>query len=298
MKKIVELKNKISENQVLLSFLVFILCAVLLIILKVVFYESSNEFYRGILIEAFGMLFDIFVIGTFLFWLIKRSEKRLERKRNIKQYHDEIDDFRDWDSDEAMHRIVGNIKRLTRLKVDQIDLHYCYLKNAKLSYITIKNSNLKGVHLIGAICDNINFEHNDMVGVKLDGAIFINANLNNVDLRGASFELANFANTSLKNAKLQGAYLEKVALQRANLEYANLSNANLQDSKLNKANFKDTILTESNLMGADLREAKNLILEQLSDVQTLYKTKLDDHIREEIKESYPDLLKEPKYKLL
>ena len=41
-------------------------------------------------------------------------ERLGEKRRNIKRWQEEIDDFRGWNSEEAKFRIVGNIKRLNR----------------------------------------------------------------------------------------------------------------------------------------------------------------------------------------
>src|SRR5258706_12321243 len=64
---------------------------------------SSPEFIDGIRVEAHGTLFDILVIGLFILWL---NFKRAESER-VRRYAEEIDDFREWRSDEASHRIAG-----------------------------------------------------------------------------------------------------------------------------------------------------------------------------------------------
>ncbi len=65
---------------------------------------------ENVFVKAHGMLFDILVIGILILFLSKLAEKRIANQR----YLDEIDDFRDWESDEAAHRIAGNIRRLNK----------------------------------------------------------------------------------------------------------------------------------------------------------------------------------------
>src|ERR1700749_3048329 len=109
------------------------------------------------------MLFDFAVIGILILWLNKSGEKQI----NIRNQHNEIDDFRDWKATEASYRILGAIKRLNREDVYKIDLHECYLKNVNLSYINLKGSNLN---------------YADMAGVELIVAVIESTPLNTVNL--------------------------------------------------------------------------------------------------------------------
>ena len=74
----------------------------------------------------------------------------------------------------------------------------------------------------------------------------------------------------------------------------NLEEAILCEANLHGADLKDTNLNGANLEEADLHCVKNLTIEQLSKVKTLYKAKLDPELREQIEKDYPHLLKEPK----
>lgn len=85
--------------------------------------------------------------------------------------------------------------------------------------------------------------------------------------------------TDLSGVDLRGANLSNAALCLADMSDSNLSGADLSGAKLSKA---------------DLREVSGLNLEQLSKVETLYNTKLDPELMEQVKDKYPHLLKEPK----
>lgn len=63
--------------------------------------------------------------------------------------------------------------------------------------------------------------------------------------------------------------------------------ANLQGSLFEKATLKGAVFA-----GADLRKAQGLTVDQLSEVLTLYKTKLDPELERELKIKSPHLFKE------
>jgi len=81
--------------------------------------------------------------------------------------------------------------------------------------------------------------------------------------------------------------------------------ADLKEVDTQKVNFlltklKKVDIQETDHYEADIREfyclrgVKNLTIEQLSRVKSLYKAKLDPEIEEQIKEKYPHLLEKPK----
>ena len=66
-------------------------------------------------------------------------------------------------------------------------------------------------------------------------------------------------------------------------------NADLSSTDLSEAN-----LTNVNFSGTDLRDVKNLTIEQLSVVKTLYEAKnLNEALRKKIKQKYSSLLDNP-----
>jgi hypothetical protein len=108
-------------------------------------------------------------------------------------------------------------------------------------------------------------------------------NLSKTDLRGAF----------LWKAQLERAYLWGAHLERANLKKANLKRATLWDTHLEEADLQGAHLDKANLGRANLRGAKNLTVEQLSTVESLYEADLDAPLREQIEQRYPYLLEEP-----
>ncbi len=254
---IVEIKrifNFIITNPVAIAITVFIVVTIIVISLSFKHYDSV--FGLNVLVEAHGMLFDILVIGILILFLNRLAEKRIANQR----YEDEIDDFRDWKEMEAAYRIAGNIKRLNKNGFKgRINLGNCYLKDTNLAHTNLNKANLRRAILQGVLLN----------GADLQGAI-----LHGADLQGANLNANLWVVTSLKS-KHTGA----ANLQGANLTRANLSGAGLQGAILH---------------GADLQGARNLTLEQLSKVKTLYEAKLDPELMEQVKEKCPHLLEEPK----
>jgi hypothetical protein len=271
-KKVKEVFNSIIEKPLLTSTIVLVLVAVLVLSLSLKYYiRDFDNFIIQILAEAHGMIFDIAVIGILIFWLNKNGETR----QRIRTYKDEIDDFRLWESEEAAFRTVGNIKRLNRHKIFEINLVNCYLAKTNLSYTNLAGSNLNSGNVSQSSLIESNLEN-----ARLNQTNFENSNLNQANLMGAYASGANFKDTFLIKARFEAAFLIK-----ANFNNAYLMEANLQNSYLMGADFEN-----ASLYKADLRGAKGLTVEQLSKVKTLYLAKFDDEILEQIKTNLPELV--------
>lgn len=194
-----------------------------LLVAGVVVFLASRQFYKpeyweGVSVEAHGMIMDIVVLGIFVLWLNKRGEKRAL----IQRYEDEIDDLREWDDKEAMHRIVGNIKRLSRFKIRYTNLYKCYLQNANFRY-----ANLSGAEL----------QYTDLQDANLRNASLLGANLRNANLRNASLNQADLQFAFIHQADLQGADLREAKLWNTDLRGANLCDANLQGANFQSVNL-------------------------------------------------------------
>ena len=145
----------------------------------------------------------------------------------------------------------------------KFDLRYADMFRAFLAKAVLRNANLEGARLRKTI-----FQNSDIRG----------ANLNKTDLRGANLIGADLREASLMDADLTGAQLKD----------ANLGLTLFHGADLNKANFEDADFRCANLMNA-----KNLTVDQLSAAETLYQTKLDLSLLNQIKEKLPHLLEKP-----
>jgi len=286
-----EIISLLPTSAVTIAFIVFILSAITVKAVSLIYYDYWDpEFWKNIRVEAHGMLFDILVIGVLILFLNRRAEKRIENQR----YLDEIDDFRGWKSDEAAHRIAGNIKRLNRNGYKgKIILANCYLPS-----IDLYNANLKGANLCsadlresllnGANLFNASLTSAILIETQFKRAILIKAALYEAVLTKANLEDAQLIGANLEYAIIDGACLQKAILIEADLTFANLKGSFLQDADLEFA-----VLEGTNLQGANLKRVRNLTLEQLSEVKSLYEAKLDPELLKEVEEKYPHLLKKP-----
>lgn len=272
MKKVSEVFNGIIEKPLLTSTLVLILVTILVLGLSMKYYVTEfDTFIPQVLAEAHGMIFDIAVIGILIFWLNQNGEIR----QRIRTYKDEIDDFRLWESEEAAFRTVGNIKRLNRHKIHEINLVNCYLARTNLNYANLAGSNMNSANVSQSSLIESNLEN-----ARLNQTNFENSNLNQANLKGAYASGANF-----KDAFLIKAHFENAFLIKANFNNAFLMESDLQGCYLMGADFEN-----ASLYKADLRGAKGLTVEQLAKVKTLYLAKFDDEILEQIKTNLPTLV--------
>lgn len=270
--KIDELFNSIIEKPLLTSTLVLIIVTIVVLGLSLPYYLNEfDTFIQQVLAEAHGMIFDIAVIGILIFWLNQNGEIR----RRIRTYKDEIDDFRLWESEEAAFRTVGNIKRLNRHKIHEINLVNCHLPRTNLNYANLAGSNMNSANISQSSLIESTLEN-----ARLNQTNFENSNLNQANLKGAYASGANF-----KDAFLIKAHFENAFLIKANFSNAFLMEADLQNCYLMGADFEN-----ASLYKADLRGAKGLTVEQLSKVKTLYLARFDDEILEQIKTNLPELV--------
>lgn len=192
-------------------------------------YSDPDGFsWHDVIVESHGVLFDLLVFGI----LLSVYEALREKKDKIERLHEEIDDYRGWDEKEATYRIVGSIKRLNRLKINKIDISYCYLRNANLEKVNLQQANL----------EDTNLENANLRGAKLQ-----KAKLNGVRFKGAILQGVNFEKASLLCADLRNTNLQEVNFSSAELFYANFQGADLQETNFEGANLENTNFEEANL---------------------------------------------------
>ena len=113
--------------------------------------------------------------------------------------------------------------------------------------------------------------------------------LQSADLRGANLE-----NVDFRNADLRGT-----DLREANLVNVNFSEADLRNAKFGlvvdfqEANFENAKLEGADFRCADITDVKNLTLEQLIQVQSLYRAKMNRGLMEKVKARKPKLFDKP-----
>ena len=271
-KKIVGWFYYIIERPILTAFSVLVLTSIVVVLLSLKYYLADLEgFWGNVLVEAHGMLFDIAIIGILLYWLNENGEVR----QRIRTYQNEIDDFRLWRSEEAAFRTVGNIRRLNRHKIFEINLANCHLPKTNLSYVNLQGSNLNSANVTNCSLIEVDFGN-----CRLNQTNFENSNLNGANLNGAYANGANFQDAYLIKAKMENAFLIK----------SNFKNAFLMESVMTNSYLMGADLENASLYKADLRGAKGLTAEQLIKVKTLYMAEMDPELKEELMTLAPQLI--------
>ena len=234
LRKTISRFTKSIQTPIGITIIVGIFLISIITVLDIKYLETSNG--RDVLIEAHGLLFDIFVFGVLLAYL----NKFLEKKQRSERYKEEIDDFRGWEEKEAKYRILGNIKRLNKLGFGRIDLNNCYLAHADLQQAYLVKSNLKNVDLSEANLKFADLSYADLSYANLSGA-----DLSHTLLRGAN----------LQNAILKNCILDHTSLWRANLEQADLSHAMLKQTNLLEANLNHVVFKEASFEKVNIDQA-------------------------------------------
>jgi len=207
-----------------------------------------------------------------------------------------------------------------------VQLEEAHLERANFSCSQINRANFGKSHL-----EDANFIESSLNTVflseaHLEGTYFSRAHLKNAYFNSLAPLLAN-TNAAELNALIfasgnfKGAYFNQTKFDEANLEEAHFEGiqvssatfykANLKKAHFEGANFKKIInnetsphiyvafigdypvFKEANLEEANLKGAKNLTIDQLSQVKTLYNAELDPELERPLREKYPYLFEEP-----
>jgi hypothetical protein len=195
-----------ADRPVLLSFLVFLAAAGIVVPLSLDYWQSDPSFWVNVLAEAHGVLLDLLLFGCLLLWF----DQKAERRRQIERYKNAIDDFLGWETEEAMYRIAGNIRRLNREGASPTTLRDAYLAGADLKNATLSEVSLNGATLAGATLQDA-----DLSGSYLGNADLSDADLHRADLSGAHFGVFPGMRSPDGNHQttLKGAYLREANLR-------------------------------------------------------------------------------------
>ncbi len=244
---------------------------------------GDRRFYYGVSVFMVGLLFSFLSYGA-----IEGAKPILKWSEKEKDIVNEFEN------------IKGNIA--WAFKLVGFDVFAEFRENAVSekpdNYWEISKENqlksVKGANLQGRNLKNADMYDAFLVKADLRGALLNKANLVKANLQEANLEDAKLQKSDLRFANLQGAFLVDANLQRANLAQADLQEANLVGANLQEANLVGANLQEANFTFAFLRSAKNLTIDQLRKVKSLYKAKLDPELLEQVKQCCPHLLEKPK----
>lgn len=175
-----------------------------------------------------------------------------------------------------------------------VDLQEANLQGADFSEANLQGADLRGSHLEGADLCGAHIEEAYLYDTHLEKAVLLDVHLERAGLNDAYLEKASFNGAHLEKAEFWGANLKGAEFWGANLKGTLLREANLEGANLMEANLEGAILMYATLKGANLEGARNLTIDQLSKVKTLYNAKLDPELEKPLREKYPALFEKPK----
>lgn len=213
--QISNLKNKLIENNIALSgAIVILLFAVFFISLNLI--GTPQDFEEGILVEMAGMLLD----AVLLFFLFNLMQELREKRLTIKRYENEIDDFRGWKENEAKYRVMGNINRLSKMGINNIDLTNTYLNGSTFHNLNLTDSIFYEADMHSTRFEQVELQNTIFIDSYLKGAYFFNCDLENANFTGAIFYETTFEEVNLQNIIFTRTNLNNVAFH--NLDISNI----------------------------------------------------------------------------
>lgn len=148
-----------------------------------------------------------------------------------------------------------------------------------------------------------NLKRADLRYADMFRAFLVKANLRKADLRGARMRETYLQNADIRegildnvdfrNANLRGTDFREAILVNVNFSGADLQNAQFGLADLRKAHFENTNLEGADFRCANIMDVKNLTLEHLIQVQSLYRAKMNSGLMEKVKARKPELLEKP-----
>jgi len=293
-KKIYHVSEDIITNPVLITAFIFVFIF-LFVTGFTLFYDFYNRgFLRDLMVEAHGVVFDIFMIGVVIFWLQQKGKNKVDKRR----YQDEIDDFRGWNSEEASRRIRGNLRRLNSFGVSSIDISNCFLRNMDL-----RKTDLSGCYAWGTDLSWADLRFSKLSKGNFEDANLSFSNLSGSDIKEAYFWKADLSNCNIRNSNMTNCVMIETDLSETDftdtkLNNSSFANSNLKNSvfwgaDLEKADFDMAELENSDFQNANLKDVIGFKEDQIKKIYSFYNSKISEELLFKIKKIKPSLLKPP-----
>jgi hypothetical protein len=273
----------ILQSPIRISGAVFIFAALIVVLItgfwptvnSTIFPNSSwglydRSFWENVLVEAHGLLFEIFVIGFILVWLDLRRHKNDRIERNIESLWDN----NTLESPQIIKHKIGNLKRLNADGVLDINVTNLLLKNTEVKDIIFDGAKVYGLKFIN--CSIFDF-------------VLANCQVNSGDFNNSKFKRSKLSNSYLKSANFSNAKMVGVDLRGANLLRAKFKDSDLESADLRGADLKKTDFDGANLRNANIKGSTNISLDALSQATNLDYLKADRDIIERLKIKRPDM---------
>ena len=230
--------DKLKKDNVYLSKWLLGIALLLFLSLSVFTKQSRQDFIDGIVVEMFGVLFDVTVLVLLFNWFNDKGE----REKRVQSYRDEIDDFRYWKSEEAKYRIKGSIVRLNKEGETALNLGFIDLSNLDFRDYRHLGRHAKTVDLTEA-----KLLQTDFSNCKLPSAIFKDTQCISTRFVGKDTVLMR---CDFTNAHLQSADFREACIHGADFSSATFSRVNLEDADLRHAKFRNARFYDTSMLGA------------------------------------------------
>ncbi|EPM7842916.1 pentapeptide repeat-containing protein [Vibrio fluvialis] len=228
----------------------------------------NKSFWENVLVEAHGLVFDIFLIALILVWMDSLRIKKESNQRNLEGLWD-LNTFND---EIYQKRKINMIKRLNANNVYQIDVTDLSFKDtdinelkfikSRLYGLKVLNCNVFGIHIEDSELNSAEFTDSTLKkGTKLLNSYLKNADFKNSTVIGVDFKNSNLFQTKFIGAKMQSADLRGCDLQNTVFEGANLKNMNIKMCK----NINCDALAKAECL--DYLKADNAIIEVLRELR-------------------------------
>lgn len=241
---------------------------------------NVTEFWENILVEAHGIIMDLFIVGFVLLTLTFRMEK----KRSIKVLHNKIEFNRNIKTEEAKYNIFSSIGLLNEVKQTKIDLDQCELSDLIMTKINLTGSSINAVNFTSTNLRNSYFlkvkggraifNNTNLINVKFIGSKLTRGEFNKVEARSSSFKDSEIVRTKFCDSDLNNIDFRDCVIDRVDFNRANLKNADFRNCKFgNEITFSDC-----DLQSSDFRTTVNLPILEIAKAKNLRKAKFDDDI--------------------
>lgn len=209
--------------------------------------KEWEDYISNIHVELAGVFFDIILFGI-LFYIFQFI---FQKKEKIIQLSEQLDDYRDWDEREAGYRVIGILKRLQKLGIDDVNLSRCHFNGiniisdeGRIVGFDFKRSDITDVTFTNIMLNSANF--NKVQGNSVaDYADFFNdprTIFKNCDLRSSNFSNNTFYSFDFSETKLENA----------NFIYAEFYYAQFRKCIFNDVKFNNVVFTNSFFQDIDL----------------------------------------------
>ena len=261
----------IGNNYFWIFIIVFALVSILISFLKD---RINDDFWLGVLVEATGFLFDIFLFGIIYTVFDFISNKR----RLIVGFLNEIEFFKTWESEEASHRIAGNIKLLNNENYTKIDF-----TGIKLSHVNLRGCSLSESYFLETEFYQVDFRQSNFSNTLIIFSEFEYCYFNNSSFKNLGEErcCSYFRNCFLSDCDFSGSYLGNI-----NFEDCIISGCNFSDCDMEHATFRNCIVESKDWMNElNISEHYHTLLDSKYLIEEVAIT--DDHsMLSLIKEDY------------